>query len=392
MRRSAVCVLVLSVMGGSGYAETKIAVKRPAKVDAQFLQGLHPRFDRSRTLSPEVIAALKSGHEASADRSAILRTVPHWSGSFTFQGTAYPYTMVGNAPGKGGITRVPTSVIPISFFFDEFVDPTGKNITIDVGPVLSDALMSPDFVKASYGTGFTQFSDAIQRAEFWNVMGNDWHTIVEAPGRHQRVQVEVPVGLSQLFQLPDGTLFAILDADFFSSQLNTIVQLDNLQHDEFAIALTNNVFLYTGGNPSNCCVLGFHTAFETKRVEEVHYVQTFAWASFFSAGIFSGGFADVTAISHELAEWMNDPFINNATPPWQFPDGSGACQANLETGDPVEVLPNATFPVTLHGFTYNPQTEALLQWFTRESPSSAFNGAYSYPDMTALPGPSVACP
>jgi hypothetical protein len=28
--------------------------------------------------------------------------------------------------------------------------------------------------------------------------------------------------------------------------------------------------------------------------------------------------------------------------------------------------------------------EALLQWFEFESPSSALNGAYSYPDITTL--------
>ena len=33
---------------------------------------------------------------------------------------------------------------------------------------------------------------------------------------------------------------------------------------------------------------------------------------------------------------------------------------------------------------YHPQNEALLQWFEFESPSSAIDGAYSYPNESVL--------
>jgi len=33
----------------------------------------------------------------------------------------------------------------------------------------------------------------------------------------------------------------------------------------------------------------------------------------------------------------------------------------------------------IDGFLYHPQTEALLQWFSRQTSSNAFGGAYSYP-------------
>jgi hypothetical protein len=55
------------------------------------------------------------------------------------------------------------------------------------------------------------------------------------------------------------------------------------------------------------------------------------------------------------------------------------------------VLPHPSFEVALNGFTYHPQTQALLQWFTRETPSSAFEHAYSFPDTSALKAPSQAC-
>ena len=93
------------------------------------------------------------------------------------------------------------------------------------------------------------------------------------------------------------------------------------------------------------------------------------------------------AISHEIAEAYNDPFVvsdgaHNATPWWLGPNG--LCQNNLETGDVIEGLSNATYPMTMNGFTYHPQNEVLLQWFEFQSPSDALGNAYSYPDMTVL--------
>jgi hypothetical protein len=91
---------------------------------------------------------------------------------------------------------------------------------------------------------------------------------------------------------------------------------------------------------------------------------------------------------------MNDPIGSNAVnPPWQFP-GSTNCQGNLEVGDPIEVLPDSlvAYPVTMNGFTYHPQNIALFQWFAQVSPSNAIDGAYSYPNESALTSPSTSCP
>jgi hypothetical protein len=45
----------------------------------------------------------------------------------------------------------------------------------------------------------------------------------------------------------------------------------------------------------------------------------------------------------------------------------------------------------LDGYVYHPQTLALLQWFSRETPSSAIDGAYSYGNESILTSPSLAC-
>ncbi len=56
----------------------------------------------------------------------------------------------------------------------------------------------------------------------------------------------------------------------------------------------------------------------------------------------------------------------------------------MEVGDVIEDLPNSTYPVTIGGVKYHPQTEALLPWFAFKSPSFAIHNAYSYPNETAL--------
>jgi hypothetical protein len=83
--------------------------------------------------------------------------------------------------------------------------------------------------------------------------------------------------------------------------------------------------------------------------------------------------ADVSILSHEIGEWMNDPQLLNFTPAWLV--GSG-CQGNYEVGDPLNgrLMP----PVKMsNGFTYHLQELAFFSWFYRLSPSGGVNGWYS---------------
>src|ERR1700746_2825079 len=77
-----------------------------------------------------------------------------------------------------------------------------------------------------------------------------------------------------------------------------------------------------------CCVLGFHSYDFEPGVPsngnlERRYVLNYS--SWISPGLFGGGFQDVTALSHELSETFNDPFvasdgIHNVTPWWLSPN------------------------------------------------------------------------
>jgi hypothetical protein len=359
----------------------------PAQVDETFLQqaGAHAEFDHSERAAPVVQDARKLSGALS---------VPTFTTSFNFQGQNFPLTVVGASPDKGATTEVGTQLIAISLFFDGYVDANGNNIVLDAMPARDAVLNSPNFRNASYRTGVTQFADAVQRAQFNGVMRDDWHTLLRRPEQLKPVQIEVPANtnLGQVFQVKStGKLFAVVDTSFFISQLNTIIQLQKLDVQGLPIALTNNVFLAPNAHVERCCVVGFHTAFDAGTRGERQLVQTFVWASYISAGVFGGTFEDVIALSHEISEWMNDPFITNTVPRWQYPN-STACQSSLETGDPMETIPTAGFPVTIDTTTYHPQTQALMQWFARKPASDAINAAYSFPDETLLTSAAQACP
>jgi len=291
-------------------------------------------------------------------------------------------------------------LVPITLIFDGIINPlTGTTAVIKAGPIVAKTLAGPDFAKASYSDGFAQFADAVQRAEFQPVRLPGWHTILNPPTVLTPVRIHVPSSAVKVFQLPDGRLFSLLDINFLEDELTTLLSSETLTPRRLRIYLVRNTFLFENGNPNDCCVAGFHSAAEAASGGDT-LVQTFAYATWIDSDVAGSAFgdasrSDVVALSHEISEWVNDPFGTNAViPSWQFPGEPGVCQGNLETGDPVEVLGPGlvTFPVTIGGFTYHPQNEALLQWFAQVSPSNAFDGAYSYPNENSLTSPSVSCP
>jgi hypothetical protein len=361
------------------------ATRRPTKVTAEFLRTWprqvtrHKAFDR---LSKSTKSLISAGLHEDARR---LPSIPTFQGSFTSGGVTFPYTMVGREPRRGGTTNVKTSYIELSFIFDEFVDENGNNIVINSSDITDDVLGSPNLVATDYTVGHGQFGDVVQRAMFFNVMRRDWHTTLERPRKLTPVQIEVPVGLADVQVSDAGVLFASVDDDFFVSQLNTILQLEDIRTDEVVMLVSHNV--------STFFALGFHTAIDVTKNGRAG-VQTFLWTSWFDLDLFGPIFADATTLTHEVSELIGDPFVNNMTPLYAIPNSGDPpfCLDFLETGDAIEFLDTQMFPVTVRGKLYHTQNEALLQWFSRESPSSAFQHAYSYPDTTVLTSPAPVCP
>jgi hypothetical protein len=353
-------------------------------------------------------------------------SVVNWSSYFylpgfdSFGGTQFTwdYTMVGQAPfgqgqdndGNGGTTWIGAPIVPVSLDLrnadgsPRFVG--GQRLYSDATQFVAPVLSSPVFSNTSYSSSEipTQFTDAVARAEFFHQADDDWHTLLRPRVATPRTMVLIK-GTYRFALNADGSCcaFVLIDDQVFGAELFPPTATDtttvmgaaenagDIHTRDISTFLFPNAYLYTNQNPNDCCILGYHTydvepGTPANGFREKRYVM--AYASWISPGLFGPSFVDITALSHEMSETFNDPFVNNATPWWLAPNGN--CQNNLETGDVIEGLPNATFPIVLHGATWNPQNEALLQWFASVSPSSAIHHSYSYPDPTVLPVANVS--
>ena len=92
---------------------------------------------------------------------------------------------------------------------------------------------------------------------------------------------------------------------------------------------------------------------------------------------------DIHALSHEIAEWGDDPFVNNTVQPWLTPTAPQyGCTGILETGDPVVAIgfakgtnsfeqgANPDGSQSADGY-YHPEDEAFLPWFMRPNPRTS---------------------
>src|SRR5215471_17106102 len=97
------------VVAGIALATFGLAGAEPSYTEPRFLWGEGtPRFERIPGGSPD---------EAVAEAAAGFN-VPLWSGSFVFQGTKFPFTMVGTDPSLGSATSsIPVVIVPIKFAF-----------------------------------------------------------------------------------------------------------------------------------------------------------------------------------------------------------------------------------------------------------------------------------
>jgi len=332
---------------------------------------------------------------------ANIISVPTFAASFISRGKTWQLNMMGTAPWNGASTTIPVNIVAVSLRLQNADLVTFTNVS--VAPFLTPALNSPNFQRANYSSGAgIQFGDAIQRAEFFHKMKAGWHTNLHPAAVVHSITITVPRFITvdvngfktqvQTYfseRAGDGRTAVFLLDQFFNQQIfNAVaneIKAGRFSTNALNIALFPNTFLYSlnaEGGVGSCCTLGFHTFFTDSGVpKESRWI--FAFASWISPGVFTG-FQDVTALSHEISESLNDPFIDNQVPAWQFPGEPGTCQDNLETGDPIEVLANPSLPIHVSGVTYHPQTEALLQWFEQKSTSTAINSAYSYPNTKTL--------
>jgi hypothetical protein len=358
------------------------------------------------------------------------RTVQHWFGQTLdpHNGVTYGYNMVGADPNH-------CSAANCSVTIEADITPVIVNIdglTFSGNDVLAPTLASPQFATNDYGStpaatapgafpnppalirgpggalsqndagNKLQLEDATMRAQF-NKTGPSTYHLMLHPNVLPAETINVPNNQGVLLQSGRGVIFADISISWWAAQIQNLETTADPTH--LPIYLTNNVLLHIGKNIFNCCVIGFHgtraagLGSGSNNSNGNAKVQTFAWASWVQPGLFAranGGtdwaLQDIHALSHEISEWADDPFVNNTVEPWLTPTAPQyGCTGILETGDPVVAIgfamgantfeqgPNPNGTQSADGF-YHPEDEVFLPWFMRTAP----NGV-SEPTQSASP-------
>jgi len=408
---------------------------------------------RTATVEPQLIgdAQLKALTTTMGGASVLptTRTIPHWWGSTLDpnNGVTYGYNMVGANPntcsGSACSSTVETDITPL------IVNVGG--LTFSGNNVLAATLASPQFALNDYGStpwatagapnvprgpggvlsqgdagNSLQLEDATMRAQFNKTGLSNYHLILH-PNVLPAVTIDVPSNQGTLLQSGRGVIFADINISWWAAQIQNLETKADPTH--LPLYLTDNVLLHIGPDIFNCCVIGFHGTRAagggggSGNSNGNAKVQTFAWASWVQPGLYArpnGGtdwaLQDIHAVSHEIAEWGDDPFVNNTVEPWLTPTAPQyGCTNVLETGDPVVAIgfakgtntfeqgPNPNGTQSADGY-YHPEDEALLPWFMRVAPNNISEptqspstnvGRYTFMgDLNPFPGfrqPATGC-
>ena len=142
-----------------------------------------------------------------------IDTVPTFSGAFapeagSSQGFIFPFLMMGNDPQAGGTAAIPTKITEVSL---ALLNPNGTaNLTVPFTSTFQQIMVnSPNFANFTYNSSSTptQFADAVQRAEFFNVAKPGWHTRLTGPTIVNKVTIGIPAFVN--VQFADGTIEAV---------------------------------------------------------------------------------------------------------------------------------------------------------------------------------------
>jgi hypothetical protein len=277
---------------------------------------------------------------------------------------------------------IPTIIIPFRLTIPDH-KVKGHELVLDATQTMKDVINSPIFTPAQWDSGNLQFEDGMLHAEF-HPAPKGWHLIF-APSVAPTVDLVAPKGAVKIYQSKSGKYLGIIKGyTFFVEALNKVLR-ESSPNTHVIIVTYNSLFDQA---------FGFHGVHLNKgRTEAVVYTYT-SWLEGVD-DLFTLPSPNADTLAHETSEVTHDPLITSKTLLWGDWFGSNKCfQKLIEVGDAVEDAPakvqNYKEKTTINGKTkvYTLQTEALLPWFTRQYPSPALHGAYSWPNENAILGPA----
>ena len=290
--------------------------------------------------------------------------LPTWQFTYTYAGKNYSDQFVGTAPTGGRSTTVKTYIIPI------FLDLKSAG-TVNANPdatlsngrtVIQNTVDSPIFdatttyTQGTVNVGTTQYEDAVQRASLWGTVSTNtgYHVLLGAPKVEKLRTIKVPAADGSV-ATDFGVKVLNVDINWLDPKLQALLTTLKIPANSLPIFVTTQSYLTSSGE---CCIGGYHNYNGTQAYSMFTYIQT--------AGAFS---QDVSALSHEVAEWINDPETDNNSPCGIY-----------EVGDPLEgTTAYGTHPYTVNSFTYHLQDIVMPPYFGAPKTTSV-NSWYTFDD------------
>lgn len=307
-----------------------------------------------------------------------LETLPSWKRHFAVDGQDYSYRFVGRRPESATTTAIPTLIVPIR------VNVPDKSVVFDATPIVAHIVSSPLFSPTLTG-GARQFADAMLRAEF-PTAPRDWHTLL-VPMTGPTLDVTIPGhGVRVTMSQSGKPLGHIRDSRAVNQAIVQFLR-DHPDPGTMTIFITYDSiedFAY-----------GYHSWAWASRKRQAALIYMYAsWLEDVDDALRFPS-PDAATLSHEIVETIHDPLLTSVTRKWGNAFNDDRCFTKLiEVADAIEDAPLGTVyaqeTALMDGkpFAYTVQNAALLPWFTRESPSSAADGAYSFPDRHVFDAPA----
>lgn len=376
---SLVCAAAL-IAAAAPAAVARPSFKTPIAIDqlaVKLSPGYHHRLD--------VNLATKAEWDAFKARlaSGALTTLPTNSASFSIAGQTYAYTLVGTAPTTPLTTVIPTVIVPIRLTVSDYSVDGVHPVVFDGTRAIASMLGSPIFQASPYAAGNLQFADAMLHTEFPRAP-RAWHTLF-APSVAAPIDIVAPPGSVRVIRTKSGALLGVIrDGSIIDvgrdAPINAWLRASSPQ--TYVVFVTYNAL--------EASAFGYHAfSYTQKKASATVYTYT-SWLEGVNDA-FTVPSPDATTLAHEIAEVVHDPLITSVTLRWGDAFNHNRCfQKYIEVGDAVEDAPAAQqlWRQTVQSGgtvkTYTVQTEALLPWFERQTPSPALAGAYSFPDQASL--------
>ena len=278
--------------------------------------------------------------------------MPTWTFTWSYRGVAYNAIFVGKPPITGKSTTIPVYIIPIKLTYGTFTtDPTAVDASGN-SPV-TNTLNSPifnagiDWKQGRTDLGNTQFVDAFQRGNLWGTVSTHpgYHVLFGTPTVEPVQSVTVP-SKKGTTATAFGNKVIVANINWFDPIITGYLSSLKIPANSLPIFITTQAYLSGNSGTSECCIGGYHSFTGTQAYSHFTYISNSSSTQAFAQ--------DVSALSHEASEWMDDPMTNNTNVPCSI----------YEVGDPLELLAfYGTYPYVLNGFTYHLQDEVMPTYF-----------------------------